>query len=188
MFKGISQCIPLWVFFTMVFSIPSITLPYPFTFHPHFSTAFNIHPISSSFTDFMFYNIIDALSSSFPFPHSLSSIEKFHYYKHVLYMNFYMMMLVFVYMFIFCIPLLCMRENMWPLSSEPGLPFLNMMYSNCIHLPSHCHSSLWLSKTPLCIYTSFSLSIQHDKIFKTSKKLRQVMETLTHRQIPWRYL
>jgi hypothetical protein len=37
--------------------------------------------ISSTFTDVMFYDITDALSFSFPFPLSLSSMEQFYYYK-----------------------------------------------------------------------------------------------------------
>jgi hypothetical protein len=54
----------------------------------------------------MLGDIIDALSFSFPFPLSLSSIvslssiDQFHYYKHVLHLSLYMAMLVFVYMFI----------------------------------------------------------------------------------------
>jgi hypothetical protein len=31
----------------------------------------------------MYFNIVDSLSFSFPFPLPPSSIEKFHYYKHV---------------------------------------------------------------------------------------------------------
>jgi hypothetical protein len=42
---------------------------------PTFSTAFIHILISSTFTDVMFYDITDALSFSFPFPLSLSSIE-----------------------------------------------------------------------------------------------------------------
>jgi hypothetical protein len=34
---------PMWLYFTLVHSTPSIALPYPFTFHPHYSTAFNTY-------------------------------------------------------------------------------------------------------------------------------------------------
>jgi hypothetical protein len=49
----------------------------------------------------MYFNTVDALPFSFPFPPSPNSIEQFHYYKHVLHLSLYMIMLVFVYMFIF---------------------------------------------------------------------------------------
>jgi hypothetical protein len=59
----------------------SLTL---YLLHPSFQQL-SIHiPISSTFTDAMFYNITDALSFSFPFPLSLSPIEKSHCYTHVL--------------------------------------------------------------------------------------------------------
>jgi hypothetical protein len=69
----------------------------------------------------MFYNIIDALSFSFPFPPSPSSIEWFHYYTHVLHMGLYMIM------FSFCVYLsLGSIFHIWEKTcglclSEPGL-------------------------------------------------------------------
>jgi hypothetical protein len=48
----------------------------------------------------------------FSFPSFPSSIEQFHCYKHVLYINLHIIMFVFVHMFIFWICLPCMRENM----------------------------------------------------------------------------
>jgi hypothetical protein len=57
--------------------------------------------ISSTFTGSMFYDITDALPFS-SFPSFLSSIEKFHYCKHVLHMSLHMIMFVFMYMIIFC--------------------------------------------------------------------------------------
>jgi hypothetical protein len=44
MFKGLLNVSPLWVYFTLIHSTPSIALPYPITSHPHFSTAFNTYP------------------------------------------------------------------------------------------------------------------------------------------------
>jgi hypothetical protein len=73
--KGFLYVCLLWVYFTLV---PSIALPYPFTSHPlFFNTYISIHNLlsSSTLTDVVFYNIINALSFSFPFPLSPSSIE-----------------------------------------------------------------------------------------------------------------
>jgi hypothetical protein len=42
MLKGISLCLPIWVFWVYVQPLP--TLLYPSTSHPPFSTAFNTHP------------------------------------------------------------------------------------------------------------------------------------------------
>jgi hypothetical protein len=68
-------------------------------------------------------------------------------------MTLCMIMLVFVYMFIFWIYLLHMRQNIWALSFWAWLTSLNMMSSNCIHLPSnHILLFLCLSKTPFYIY------------------------------------
>jgi hypothetical protein len=66
----------------------------------------------------MYFDIVAALSFSFPFPPPPSCIKQFHYFRHVLHLSLYMIMLVFVCMFIFRICLPCMRENMWPLSFE----------------------------------------------------------------------
>jgi hypothetical protein len=105
--------------------------------NPHFSTAFNTYPYILYFTDAMFYNTVDELSFSFPFPSSLSSREYFHHFKYVVPMSLYMNMLVFVNMFIFLIYLPYMREKMWPLFFWAWLTSLTMMSSNCIHLPSN---------------------------------------------------
>jgi hypothetical protein len=131
MFKGVSQ------------RILDVSLLYfgPFNpFHcsplafylppPIFSTASIHNLISSIFTDVMFYDTVDAPSFSFPFHSSLSFIEQFHYYKHVLNMSLYVIMFVFAYIFIFWIYLPPMRENMQPLSFWVWLTSLNMMSSN----------------------------------------------------------
>jgi hypothetical protein len=150
---------PLCVYFTSVHSAPSITVPYPFTFHPHFSMAFSTHPYIFYLHRWhvLWYYWCSIILFSFPF------FPEFHrvvpYYKCVLQMSLYMIMLVFVYIFTFWICLPHMRESMWPLSFWACLTTLNMMFSNCIHLPRHC--SLWLSKTPWCIYTTISWFIHH---------------------------
>jgi hypothetical protein len=50
----------------------------------------------------------------------------------------------FVYVFIFWIYLLHMRENMWPFLSLAYLTSLNLVSSNCIHLPLNHTVSLFL--------------------------------------------
>jgi hypothetical protein len=125
-----------------------------------FSTAFKTYPYTPYCHTCNVLRYFDALSFSFPFLPSLNSIEYFHYIKHVLHLSLCMIMLVFMYMFIFWIYLPHMRENMLPLSFWAKLNSLNMMSSNCIlyFQTTWCHYSLWLSKTPLCIYTTFSWS------------------------------
>jgi hypothetical protein len=49
----------------------------------------------------MVCDITDALPFFFPFSLSLSSIEQFHCYKHVLHLSLFTIILIFVYMFIF---------------------------------------------------------------------------------------
>jgi hypothetical protein len=126
MFKGGSQCIPLWMCFTLVHSTPSITLPYPLTSHPDF-IAFNTYPY------ILYLHICYVLwycwflSFSFLFPPSPC---------------LYTMMLVFVYVYLF-IYLPHVIENM-TLSFWVCLTSLNMMSSNCIHLPSNYMGTLFL--------------------------------------------
>jgi hypothetical protein len=66
MFKGFSQRIPtLSILYFGLFSL-SISLPYPFTsYSPVFQKLSVYILVSSTFTDVMFYNIIDALSFFF---------------------------------------------------------------------------------------------------------------------------
>jgi hypothetical protein len=126
--------------YTLLWSIQPLPLLF-FALLPPTPPPFNSfqHIISSTFTDTVFYDIVNALPFSFPFPPSPSSIEWFHCYKHVLHLSLYMIMLVFcvyVYLWIYC-P--CMKENMQPLSFWVWLTSLNMMSSNCISLPSNHH-------------------------------------------------
>jgi hypothetical protein len=142
--KGCLNVFPQRVYFTLVQSTPSIALPYPFTSYPHFFESFQYTSFYPLPLHLMWCDITDALSSSFPFPFSPSFIEQFHCYKHVLHMSLYLIMLAFVYMFIFCICVPCMRGNMQLLSFWAWLTSLNMMSSsNCIHLPSN-HRSFFL--------------------------------------------
>jgi hypothetical protein len=60
---------------------------------------------------------LNSLSFSFTFPPAMSAIWQFHYYKHVLHINVYMIIFVFVYTFIFWLYLLYMRKNMTTLAS-----------------------------------------------------------------------
>jgi hypothetical protein len=160
MFKGVSQCFPTVSLLYFGPFNPSHCSPLDFyLLLPIFQYLSRHILISSTFRDVMFY-ITDALSFSFYFPPSLSSIEYFYYYKHVLHMNLYMIMFVLVYVFIFWIYLPCMRENMWPCLSESGLLLLTWCPPVVsIYFPTTCHYSLWLSNTPLRIYTMFSWSI-----------------------------
>jgi hypothetical protein len=67
----------------------SITPPLPSPIVQWLSTHIIIF---STYTDITYFDIIDVLS--FPFPPPLSSIEWFHYYKHVLHVSLYIVMLV----------------------------------------------------------------------------------------------
>jgi hypothetical protein len=114
----------------------SITFPYPFIFYLPFFNSFqytSLYPLPSHF---MFYDIIDALSFSFPFPLFPTSIE----YSNKFYIWGCIWSWLFLCMFIFWIYLLCMRKNVyfwaWFMSC-------NMMSFSCIHLPSN-HMSLFL--------------------------------------------
>jgi hypothetical protein len=107
---------------------------------PHFSTDFNMHHYILYLHRFLFHDVADTLSYSFPFPLSPSSIDYFHSYKHVLSMSLYIIILVFVYMFTFWIYLPHMRESMWTLSLWAKLISVNTMPSNCIYLPSNLMS------------------------------------------------
>jgi hypothetical protein len=67
-FKLMFNVCPLWVYFTLVRSTPSITVPYPFTSHPPFFNSFqytSLYPLPSHL---MLCDITEALSFSFPFP------------------------------------------------------------------------------------------------------------------------
>jgi hypothetical protein len=71
----------------------------------------------------------------------------------------------FVYYACFCVYVYiwishpCMRENMQFLCFWSWLTSLNMMSSNCIHLLSNHMSLIFMTNTPLCIYTTISWSV-----------------------------
>jgi hypothetical protein len=98
------------------------------------------------------HGITNALSFSFAFPLSPSSMEQFHCYKRALHLSLYMILLVFVYMFIFGSVFHVWEKTCGLCVSQPGLLHLTWYPQIVsIHLQTPCHYSLWLSKTPLCI-------------------------------------
>jgi hypothetical protein len=141
MFKGVSWHIPTVGILYFAPLNPFQYSPLPLHFpHPIFQQL-SVHIlISAIFIDVMFYNVTDALSFFFPFPLSSSSC---HYYKNVLHMSLYMIMLVL------CICLsfgfIChVWENTCGLClSEPGL--LHLTWGPpiaSIYLQTICHYSL----------------------------------------------
>jgi hypothetical protein len=100
-FKGFLSVSPLWVYFTLVCSTPSITLPYPLTSHSRLFQQLSIPLlIYSTFTDVMFMILLILYHSLFffllPLVHWVVPLL-----QHVLQMSLYMIMFVFVYMFFF---------------------------------------------------------------------------------------
>jgi hypothetical protein len=112
-FKGVSHCILAVNVLTLVSSIPSVTLPYPFPPTPHYLAVVCI-VVSSIYLGSSILILLTIILFSFPSSPELHSVFPLlpTYstcrcgYDHV----------CFVYMFIFCIYLPHMRENMWPLS------------------------------------------------------------------------
>jgi hypothetical protein len=143
----------------LVHSTPSIVLPCPLPPTLHFQQL-SIHIlVSSTFTDVMFYNTVDTITL-FSFPPSPSSTQQFHCHRHVLHLSLYVIMFVFVCMFIFGSIFHIWEKICDVCLSEPGLLHLTWcppIASIYLHTP--CHYSLWLSKTPLRIYITFSWSI-----------------------------
>jgi hypothetical protein len=115
----------------LVHSTSSITLPHPFTSHLPFFKSFqytSLYPIPSLI---LFLHYYWCSSFSFPFfPHSSKIANMFYILVSIT------IVLIFVSMFFFWIYLPHMRENMWPLAFWAWLNSLNVMSSNCMHLPS----------------------------------------------------
>jgi hypothetical protein len=162
MLKGWLNVCPLLVYFTLVHSTPSITLPYPFISHPQFFNSFQCKSLCPLPLQLMLCDIIDALlfsfNFSFPMFKSSSSIISMFYIWRMIWSSFLKVYIFCVYLYLW----ICshMRENMWLLCFWAWLTSLSMMSSNCIPLPSTtCHYSLCLINSPLCIYTTFSWSI-----------------------------
>jgi hypothetical protein len=147
MFKGVSHYTYTFLWSAQPLPLLSLNLLPP---TPTFQQLSIYILISSTFTSYAIFT--DALLVSFPFPLSPSSIEWFHYYKHVLYLSLYIIMHVFVYMFIFWNYLPCMRENIWPLCFWAWLTSLIRMSSNCIHLPSNHIPHGWVILHCVCVY------------------------------------
>jgi hypothetical protein len=99
MFKGVSQWIPtLRVLYTGLFD-PSHYSSLPLYLPPPIFQQLSIHILTSSTcTDVMCYDIVDALSFPFPFPPSSSSIDQFHCFMHVLHLSLCLIMFVLAYM------------------------------------------------------------------------------------------
>jgi hypothetical protein len=132
--------------------LPLLTLT-PLRHTLHFSTAFNTHPyilylhilcyvILLMLYRSLFHSLCPWVTYSSSTVTNMSTSEFVH--DHACFC-------VYVYVWI-CLP--CMRENMQPLCFWAWLTSLTMISSNCTHLPSNLMSLfLWLSNTPLCIYT-----------------------------------
>jgi hypothetical protein len=114
---------------------------------PHFSTAFHINP-------YIIYLYILCNVILLMLWHSLllSTVRNMFYIWDCIRSYCFS---VHIYLWI-CLPY--MTENMQPLCFWSWLTSINMISSNCIHLPSN-HMSLWLSNIPLCMYTTFYWSI-----------------------------
>jgi hypothetical protein len=74
-FTGVSQCIPLWVCFTLIRSTLSIPLPHPFTSHPPFFSSVQYTCLRPLPSHLMVRILLTFYHSLFPFPLFLSSVE-----------------------------------------------------------------------------------------------------------------
>jgi hypothetical protein len=157
--KGVLQCVP----YVVIIYFGSFNLfhcsPLPlYSQSPIIQQLSMYNLTSSTFTDVMFYYITDALSSTFPFLLSPSSLLQTcstyaFAYNHG----------GFVHMFIFCVCLPCMRGNMLPLSFWVWFTLLNMMSFNCIHLPSN-HMFMAESYSIIYLYHIFFLFFDFDTV------------------------
>jgi hypothetical protein len=136
--KGFLHVSQLWLYCTLVSSVPSVTLPCLFSLIPYYSTAFSTYLYILCLHRCNVFRYCWLLFS-FPFPPPPNSIELFYYYKHVLHLNLYMIMFVLVYMFISWIIF-----HMQPLSFWTWLTSFNMTLSDCFHLPSNHMVSFFL--------------------------------------------
>jgi hypothetical protein len=158
MFNGVSQCMPSVVVFYFGLFNPFEYSPLPLYLPPRFSTV-SIHIlISSTSIHLMVCDITDYHSlflSLFPEFCRVVLITNMFY----IWVCLWSCLFLYVYLWI---SLSHMRGNMCLLCFWSWLTSLNMMFSNCIHLPSNpCHYSLQLSNNPLCICTTISWSIHH---------------------------
>jgi hypothetical protein len=157
MLKEVLQCMPnAHVLYFDPFN-PFHFSPLCFTSHLPFFNSFqhtSLYPLPSHL---MLCNITDALSFSFPFPLSQSSIGSSNITN-----VFYIWVCIWLYMYMFIFGSIFHR---WEKTcdfcvSYPGLLHLTWCPPIAsIYLQTTCHYSLWLSNIPLCIYTKFSWSI-----------------------------
>jgi hypothetical protein len=136
MFKGVPQCMPTVgvLCFTLVCSTPSITLPYPFTYHPRFSTVLNTHPYILYLHILCYVILLMLYHSLFLFPRvsqNSSTVTNM----------FYIWFFIWPWLFL-CICLSLDRSSMYETKHAAfvfwsWLISLNMMSSNCIHLLSN---------------------------------------------------
>jgi hypothetical protein len=154
MFKGVSWCIPtvskLYFDSFKPFHYSSL----PLLFHPSFSTAFSTYPyilyLHRSYVSWYCWGSI--ILFSFPSP-------EFHSVVHIANM-FY----IYVYKWLCLVLCICSSFGsifqIWKKTClyllEPGLLHLiQCTPTTSIYLQTTwCHFSLWLSKTPLCVYIS----------------------------------
>jgi hypothetical protein len=134
-FKGISWCMPSGGVLSLICSIPSNTLPYPFTSYLPIFQHLSIHILISLASCGMRYYWCSTIFFSFP------SFPEFHRVVPLLqtcptteFVFDNACFCVYVYLWIHLPP---MRENMHLLCFWFWLTSLKMMSSNCIHLPSN---------------------------------------------------
>jgi hypothetical protein len=154
MFKVMSQCLPIvsvlhfGPFDPFYFSPLTLYLPTPIL------QQLSIHIlISSTFTSYvMWYYWCSVILFSFPSSPELHTVVPLlQTCSSSEFVHDYACFCVYVYLWIY---LPCMREHMQLLCFWSWLTSLNMMSSNCIHLPSNHVSSLWLSNTTIswCVH------------------------------------
>jgi hypothetical protein len=161
MFKGVSQCMHIvGVLYFSQFS-PFEYSNLPLYLPCHVFQQFLIHIlISCKFTSYgMLYYWCFIILFSFP------SFPEFHRVDRLLqtcsiseFVYVHACFCTYVYLWI-C--LLFMRENMHLLCFWSCLISLSIIFSSWIHSTSNLMSlSLWMSRTPLCVCTTISWSIQ----------------------------
>jgi hypothetical protein len=109
-----------WIYCIIINLIPSVTLP-----TPYYSRAFSVFHYAFLLhrCNVFHYYSLSIISSLHPPP----CYWKIWYYIYIVYcisVYLYMIMFAFVYTLMFWTYLPHMKENMWTLSSEPGLLYL----------------------------------------------------------------
>jgi hypothetical protein len=159
-FKGVSQC------------TPAVSVLYFGPFNPFHCSPLSLYLTPPLFNSFQYTSLYPppvqmwCMSILLTLYHSLFLSllfwvpEWFHCYKCVLHMSVYMIMFVFVYMFIFGSVFHIWEKTCSLCLPEPGLLHVTWCPPIAsIYFQTLCRSSLWLTNTPLCIYSTFSHSI-----------------------------